>query len=70
MRQMVRLALHDHRVEVQWEGVDSPERDGRSDMIPVLKELAESIPGPNATERRDWGKKECPRRSWQFINAI
>lgn len=50
MRQMVILALHDQRVEVQWEAVDSLERDGASDMIPVLREFAESSPGPNATE--------------------
>jgi hypothetical protein len=50
MRQIVRLALHDHRVEVQWEAVESLERDGAPDMIPVLREFAESSPGPNATE--------------------
>jgi hypothetical protein len=50
MRQMVRLALHDHRVEVQWEAVDSLERDGASDMIPALKELADSSAGVSATE--------------------
>jgi hypothetical protein len=50
MRQMVILALHDQRVEVRWEAVGSLERDGRPDMIPALKELAESSPGPNATK--------------------
>jgi len=50
MRQMVILALHDQRVEVKWEAVDSLERGGRSDMIPALKELAESSPGPDATK--------------------
>lgn len=49
MKQMVRLALHDKRVEVQWEAVDSLERDGGMDMIPALREFAESNPGPNAT---------------------
>jgi hypothetical protein len=50
MRQMVILALHDQRVEVQWEAVDSLEQYGRSDMIPALREFAESSPGPNATK--------------------
>lgn len=50
MRQMVILALHDQRVEVQWEAVDSLERYGRSDMIPVLRKLAESSLGPHATK--------------------
>jgi hypothetical protein len=50
MRQMVILALHDKRVEVQWEAVDSLERYGGSDMTPALKQLAESSPGPNATK--------------------
>jgi len=48
MRQIVILALHDQRVEVQWEAVDSLEQYGRSDMIPVLREFAESSPGPDA----------------------
>lgn len=50
MKQMVMLALHDKNVEVRWEAVDSLERDGGSDMIPALKELAESNAGPNATK--------------------
>lgn len=50
MRQMVILALRDKRIEVQWGAVDSLERYGRADMIPALKQLAESSPGPDATE--------------------
>jgi hypothetical protein len=50
IKQTVVLALHDNRVEVQWEAVDSLERDGTSEMIPALKGLAESSLGPNATE--------------------
>lgn len=50
MREMVILALHDKRVEVQWEAVDFLERYGGSDMIPALKELAESNPGANPTK--------------------
>lgn len=50
MKKAIVLALHDKRVEVQWEAVDWLKRDGTSDMIPALKGLAESNPGPNATE--------------------
>jgi hypothetical protein len=50
MRQMIILALHDKRVEVQWEAVDFLERYGGSNMIPALKELADSNPGPHATQ--------------------
>jgi len=33
---------------MEWEAVDSLEQYGRSDMIPVLREFAESSPGPDA----------------------
>jgi hypothetical protein len=49
MKQAVVLALHDKRTEVQWEAVDSLQNYGASDMIPALKELAESNPGAGAT---------------------
>lgn len=50
MRQMVVLALRDQVVEVQWEAVDWLGREGGSDMVPALRELVESNPGPNATK--------------------
>jgi len=50
IRKAVVVALHDRRVEVQWEAVDWLERIGTSDMIPALTELAQPSPGQGTTE--------------------
>jgi hypothetical protein len=61
MKQAVILALHDKRTEVQWEAVDGLERYGTPDMIPALKELASSVPGPSATKDEIEVRKNATR---------
>lgn len=50
MKKVVVLALHDKEFAVRIEAVDWLGRLGKPDMIPVLREIAESSSGTNATE--------------------
>lgn len=61
IRQAVMLALHDKDDSVRSQAVDTLESHGGTDLIPALREVAESDPAVSGATHEFWIRKEAAK---------